>query len=275
MFAVREVSLLLAKVAEETNRYDDMVEFVRRIVQLRLQLQPEERSVFTAAFRGALEERRCALVTLREFEEQDEHPFELKEAITEYKEKIASEAETLCKTALRHIKEDLLPVAPQGEHLGNLGKMRGDFYRYLAEFRMMKGSNSATEDGEKSLQAYKDATKECSHLLASHPLRLSIALNSSVLLKDILGRDDEARQHAAVCFDAARRDLASLDKAEFGLANLFLRALRENLAVWTECDEDKSKEPLPSPLLPNVEAYMSPAAVPVDAEVRIVTQGGK
>ena len=68
-------------------------------------------------------------------------------------------------------------------------KMKGDYYRYLAE---VKSDKDRDEVVEKSRKAYQDATEAAAEMAKTHPIRLGLALNFSVFYYEIMNKPDEA-----------------------------------------------------------------------------------
>merc|ERR1712107_718589 len=63
-------------------------------------------------------------------------------------------------------------------------KMKGDYYRYLAEFATGDAKSKAAEDAR---VAYAEATKVAEKdLVVTHPIRLGLALNFSVFQYEVL-----------------------------------------------------------------------------------------
>lgn len=65
-------------------------------------------------------------------------------------------------------------------------KMRGDYYRYLAE--IVKKDDYK----EKSKEAYEKASEAAVDLATTHPIRLGLALNFSVFYYEILDDSNKA-----------------------------------------------------------------------------------
>ena len=64
-------------------------------------------------------------------------------------------------------------------------KMKGDYYRYLAEVASEAKKASVVELSQKS---YKEATDVAEELDPTHPVRLGLALNYSVFFYEIEGK---------------------------------------------------------------------------------------
>lgn len=73
-------------------------------------------------------------------------------------------------------------------------KMKGDYFRYLAEVAEKKGgqqSDISDHEKEESEKAYKAATDASAKMSPTHPIRLGLALNFSVFYYEI--RNDSAQ----------------------------------------------------------------------------------
>merc|ERR1712129_140570 len=88
-----------------------------------------------------------------------------------------------------------------------MGKMQGDYHRYLAELP----GGALEKNIDEARQAYEQATKEANlHLLTTHPVRLQLALNFSVFQHELLGDRDGAVSTAETASECAYRDLENL-----------------------------------------------------------------
>ena len=73
--------------------------------------------------------------------------------------------------------------------------MKGDYYRYIGEYR--KGDNDKGSVKDKALESYKDATKIASEeLKTTNPIRLGLALNFSVFYYEIMEEPSKACEMA-------------------------------------------------------------------------------
>jgi len=111
-------------------------------------------------------------------------------------------------------------------------KMKGDYYRYLAEV-----ASDETERGtivQLSCDAYEaafDISK--SEMAPTHPIRLGLALNYSVFYYEINNAPEKACQLAKQAFDDAIAELDTLNEESYKDSTLIMQLLRDNLTLWT------------------------------------------
>jgi len=120
--------------------------------------------------------------------------------------------------------------------------MKGDYYRYLAEFASGETRENAAAE---SLSAYKKATEVAEKDLApTHPIRLGLALNFSVFYYEIMNQPENACTLAKKAFDDAIAELDTLSEESYKDSTLIMQLLRDNLTLWTSDmgDGDENKD---------------------------------
>ncbi|CAO3693204.1 unnamed protein product [Rhizopus stolonifer] len=116
--------------------------------------------------------------------------------------------------------------------------MKGDYYRYLAEFLTAETRKDAATEAH---EAYKSATDVAQTELApTHPIRLGLALNFSVFYYEILNSPDRACHLAKQAFDDAIAELDTLSEESYKDSTLIMQLLRDNLTLWTSDLQDES-----------------------------------
>ena len=109
--------------------------------------------------------------------------------------------------------------------------MKGDYYRYVAEF---ESGERRKEAGNNSLEAYQAASEIANKELApTHPIRLGLALNFSVFYYEILNSPDKACSLAKQAFDDAIAELDKLSEDSYKDSTVIMQLLRDNLTLWT------------------------------------------
>mmetsp|Transcript_59156 Transcript_59156/g.122340 ORF Transcript_59156/g.122340 Transcript_59156/m.122340 type:complete len:236 (+) Transcript_59156:36-743(+) len=222
----RRKSIFLARVAEHLDRFDDMVEHMTAAVKGRPQLTQEERNLLSVAFKNAVSARRCALELVRRSRDVVQAKSDPQVAIyvREYMDQVRDELEHLCLAVLHLLDGSLIPAAPDSESLVFYVKMKADYHRHMAQF----GQRGAYAR-EKARQSYGEAELLAMSLSVTHPVRLALALNYSIFLRELMNDAAAARSKARSAFDGALTELDRLDSEEdhYKDSTLILQLLRD------------------------------------------------
>ena len=74
-------------------------------------------------------------------------------------------------------------------------------------------------------------------LAATHPLRIGLAMNYSVFMKEMLDNTKEARDHANRFYEEALDELEGVrdvDEVRYNECAYLLRLLHENIKFWSQ-----------------------------------------
>lgn len=240
----REDLVFMAKMAEQVDRYDEMVDAMKQVAELGLELTVEERQLLSVAYKNVIGTRRAAWRIVSSIERKEESKSINKLKLTGiFKKKIESELIDICDDVTTLLSNVLIPHATSGSSKVLYYKMMGDYYRYLAEFQT-EDNGSKTENTDKAENSYKLATDiAASELKPTHPIRLGLALNFSVFYYEIANDHKQACTLARYAFDDALAELESLEEDSYKDSTLILQLLRDNLAYWnTEEEEGESRQ---------------------------------
>eukprot|EP01134_Creolimax_fragrantissima_P005915 CFRG5915T1 len=229
----REDCVYKAKLAEQAERYDEMVEAMKKVASLGEQLTVEERNLLSVAYKNVIGARRASWRIISSIEQKEESKGNSNKVtiVKEYRQKIEKELEDICADVMKVLDDDLIPNAEKGEPKVFYYKMKGDYHRYLAEFSSGDKRGAASDE---SLQAYKSASDiATTELPPTHPIRLGLALNFSVFYYEILNSPDRACQLAKQAFDDAIAELDTLSEECYKDSTLIMQLLRDNLTLWT------------------------------------------
>ncbi|GKT36131.1 14-3-3 protein like protein [Aduncisulcus paluster] len=111
-------------------------------------------------------------------------------------------------------------------------KLKGDLFRYTAEYSLSHTKKIAVES---SLSSYQAAASYASsaHLPASHEMVLRIALNMSILFYEVIGSPDRACHISKQAFDNANASLSQVRKKDLPPIAKLLGIFRTNLTMWS------------------------------------------
>jgi hypothetical protein len=170
--------LFLAQVAHQCHRVDDAWTFTRMAVQHpACTFSAEVQEAVLLATKVKVDQTRKAVHVMRDV------PVEMQEVYGSEGRTFASEVIGLVTT--------LLPRASFPHALPFLYKLRGDALRYLAEF----GGCVVQPDVYNAYHLSNSLAD--TYLVATHPLRLNIALTLAVFLKQCANQPDAARRVVA------------------------------------------------------------------------------
>ena len=154
--ATRDDNVYLAKLAEQAERYDEMVAAMKAVGELNTELTIEERNLLSVAYKNVIGARRASWRIVSSIEQKEEKRGNEghRKAISEYRGKIEKELSDICADILGLLDKNLIPSASSSESKVFYFKMKGDYHRYLAEFLTGEKRNEASEaSGETICQA--------------------------------------------------------------------------------------------------------------------------
>lgn len=238
--STREERLFIADLAADAERYDDVVNEIKAIIrEYDGRLTHDERNFLSVGYKNLANTCRNSWRIVDALERQTTtrankgltRPIVLMRL---ERTRIEKDLTIVCLDVVNLLDKELLPNATMGEETVFYHKMKGDYYRYLAEF-------AREQDREKyadlSLSAYKLAYKHAlSTLYPLHPTRLGLALNFSVFYHDVRKSPERACHLAKSAFDDAVMNLGSADELmEQTLrdALMILHLLRDDLILWS------------------------------------------
>ena len=236
----KEELLLLSRLAEQCERYDEMMDYVRHFIsKCTSEFTDDERNILSVAFKNVVGNRRTAWRVLSSIESKEGRRGneENKGRAAAYKEKVEAELRSFCREILRIIDSDLLPKVSSDEGRVFFIKMKGDYYRYICEFAQGQykdeSSKSAQENYQQALNVAEGA------LDSTHPSRIGLALNYSVFNYEILGQHSAAIAIAQKAFDEGIANLENLtDEQAYKESTMILQLIRDNISLWTSEGEE-------------------------------------
>lgn len=156
----REQYVYMAKLAEQAERYEEMVSFMEKLVVASTaagsELTVEERNLLSVAYKNVIGSLRAAwrIVSSIEQKEEGRRNEEHVALVKQYRSKVETELSAICAGILDLLQSHLVPSATTGESKVFYLKMKGDYHRYLAEFKNGDERKTAAED---TMLAYKAA----------------------------------------------------------------------------------------------------------------------
>ncbi|XP_034384845.1 14-3-3 protein zeta-like [Cyclopterus lumpus] len=228
-----------AKLAEQAERYDDMAAAMKAVTEENSDLSNEERNLLSVAYKNVVGARRSSWRVVSSIEQKAEG--ERKRTMAkEYREMIEKELKEICRDVLGLLDSFLIVNAVEAESKVFYLKMKGDYYRYLAEVATGEERKTIMDDSKNAYQAAFDISKE--QMQPTHPIRLGLALNFSVFFYEILNSPDKACQLAKDAFDEAISELDALSEDSYKDSTLIMQLLRDNLTLWTSDNQVEAED---------------------------------
>ena len=158
----REQDIYFAKLAEQAERYDEMAEYMQRVGEQPAELSVEERNLLSVAYKNAVGSRRAAwrIITSVEQKEKTKGNEQQASYAREYVAKVEAELQKICDGILALMDKNLIPSASTGESKVFYYKMKGDYYRYLAEFATGDAKSKAAEDAPRRVCRSHEGRRE-------------------------------------------------------------------------------------------------------------------
>lgn len=220
-----------AKLAEQAERYDDMASAMKLVTESGGELSNEERNLLSVAYKNVVGARRSSWRVISSIEQKTEGSEKKQQMAKEYRQKVEKELKDICKEVLTLLDKFLVPKSANPESKVFYLKMKGDYYRYLAEVAAADEKQGVIDNSQKAYQEAFDVAK--GKMQPTHPIRLGLALNYSVFFYEILNSPDRACQLAKQAFDDAIAELDTLNEDSYKDSTLIMQLLRDNLTLWT------------------------------------------
>jgi len=227
----REDQVSQAKLAEQAERYDDMAAAMKKVTQLDVELSNEERNLLSVAYKNVVGTRRSSWRIISSIEGKTEAGERKLAMSREYRAKIEKELNDICNEVLQLLDNHLVPKSSTPESKVFYLKMKGDYFRYLAEVASPADRVKIVSNSQAAYQAAFDISK--SEMPPTHPIRLGLALNFSVFYYEIQNSPDRACHLAKQAFDDAIAELDTLNEESYKDSTLIMQLLRDNLTLWT------------------------------------------
>jgi len=256
------------QIAEKAERHSDMCFYLHKIVEVKEgELEEEQRNFLSVAFKNVVGALRTGWRQLHEQVDKSTKKVERGESVKKDEQDNKTELE-LAKTYQELIKNEVLAKCNEVVSLLTPGedkgacikipkvsdnnedreqavfylKMKGDYYRYMAEVEPNEKKDGVNTYGDLAIASYNEANDVAEGLKETHPTRLGLALNRSVCYYEIQKESQTACNVAKKAFDDAIQKLDTLNDETYKDSTLIMQLLRDNLTLWTSENQDNVEE---------------------------------
>jgi 14-3-3 protein epsilon len=222
MDGAREVNVFMAKVAQECQKSEECIAFMREVISQGRPLSYNERNLIGGAYKSLVAPLRDSLRLLME----ENHEFDVSAAVTEISQLLTGK----CDEVLNVIRSTLLPAVTEPEVRIFYIKMIADYMRYKWE-GTPEGNRSAVS--QQCRDSYQEAVDLANISLPSyHPLKLGLCLNFAVFLYEVFGGTKEAFDLASKTYLEAGTGIDQLSPESQDDAKHTIALLHENIELW-------------------------------------------
>ena len=230
MIELEELSSL-AQVALIAERYFDASKYIEELIKKKKEdLTKEEKNIFYKSFKYVVNSKRSAWLSINYLEEKEKND-ERMEIIKNYKNIIEKDILDICKNVITLINNFLLTKAVIDESKMFYLKMKGDYYRYLCEFKALNENKNYLEESEKN---YKNAIELSQNISWIGTIKLGLYLNYSVFIYEIKKDTKKAIQIAKEAVKSAKKYSDKIKEEEDKDAEITIQVLKENINYWEE-----------------------------------------
>jgi len=235
----KDYNVYMAKLAEQAERYDEMADYMKQVSTCDEELSVEERNLLSVAYKNAVGSRRASwrIISSVEQKESSKGNTDAASRAGEYRAIVEKELDDICDKILSLLDNNLIKNSTTGESKVFYYKMKGDYYRYIAEYKADDKKKEASDNAHEAYKAAMEVAK--AELLVTHPIRLGLALNFSVFYYEVLSNPEEACKMARQAFEDAIAELDNVSEDSYKDSTLIMQLLRDNLTLWTS-DEAES-----------------------------------
>lgn len=231
MSLIREELIYISKIAEQTDRFEDMLECMKKVTLIGQELSIEERNLFSIACKNCVGSHRTSWRALSTIEKNEEAkgPQNLK-LLRDYKEKIESELTDSCNDILTLIENYLIKSSDSPENKVFFLKMKADYNRYISEYATGELHTKASENASNAYKCAFDIASQ--ELKTTNPIRLGLALNYSVYFYEVLNDSKKAFSLVKQAFDEALADIDNISEEEYKDVMTIMQLVRDSVSFW-------------------------------------------
>lgn len=228
----RDDYLFMVQILDSTDRRQDMIDLMKKVIDLNPELNSEERNLLSMSYKNIIKIRRDGLRILIAILENDEKSTQNRiEQLEIFKTTLIDELDKYCYELIDLVDTKLLPAANTAEAKLFYEKLKGDYYRYISE---AKEGDKKKEIAQKAKECYEKALEIAKADIPPYkPSYLGLILNYSVHLYEIIGQTEDAIELATKTQDEVASSIEQNSQASYAEAKTILQLLKDNVDLWT------------------------------------------
>lgn len=231
MMSERDNLKALVEILDPTNRHDDMIKAMKRIIELNPVLSLEERNLLSISYKNVTDVRRNSIHYINQFlkNETAQYPNTIP-YLQNSRNDIVNELKGYCNDLLTLVDEKLLPPCPDEKSRVFYIKLKADYCRYLCE--ALEGEEKDAT-AKKAQEYYNEAIEIVKKEYPRYsPSYLGIFLNYSVFLYETLHQTEEAIKTAQEISEVNIGELEQNSEAAYNESRTIINLNQENINAW-------------------------------------------
>ena len=221
----------LSQVALIAERFEDASNYIEDLIKKKkVDLTKDEKNVFYNSFKYIINSKRCAWQSANYMEEKEKIEARIT-MIKNYKNILENEIFDICKNVITLINNFIMNKTILDESKIFFLKMKGDYYRYLSEFKSLSENKNFIEESEKN---YKMAVELSQNIPWINPVKLGLYLNYSVFYFEIKKDTKKAIQITKEAIKSAKKYSDKLKEEDDKDAEMSIQKMKENIIYWEE-----------------------------------------
>ena len=133
MEATIEDNIFMARIAEQSERYADMLDFLKIVIEQKgADMSPDERHLLSVAFKNVVASKRTAWRVVHSVQGNAKYML-YQQSMHEYKQKLEDGLFEECSNIIGLIQMNILKKKSTDEAKAFFTKLMADNYRYIAE----------------------------------------------------------------------------------------------------------------------------------------------
>ena len=220
----------IANVAYEISRFKDMIDTMKKVVQINPALDHDQRVLLSQAYHEYVSERRRDLLILHSCIDEmisEEQKKQMREICNDIKTDIYN----ACMEVIEMVNNVLLKATEESVTQLFYNKMEADYFRYIAEILTGDEKEKAVDQAEALYSRAIEIARTT--VSSSHPIFLGLILNYCVFLVDMKNNKEAAKKLAQEAMANAEHSAEECPGHE-GESEICIRILKDNLELWDQ-----------------------------------------
>ncbi|KAH0795321.1 14-3-3 protein [Histomonas meleagridis] len=220
---------MIASLACNQGLHEQSIKYIHKAIELSPVLDENQQNILFTPYREIAKKLRNTIKQISSVYSMKEIQTESQAvAVQILQNDLSYQLLGVCNEICAILNDRLLPNTENPVDKAVYHLVIGDFMRFVGDLVIPE----STEAAETSHENYMIAKSLAETLPIAHPVRLTIDLNFSILLSDVLGRTAEAIGLAQTTYNSAISALSTLDEKQQYVSREILQLLKDNATAW-------------------------------------------